>query len=333
MKTQLSFRRKTYMLLLAGATAYVALFPLVAKSQLSYPDKPIKWVVPFPAGGGLDAISRVVAQETAPRLKQPILVDNRTGAGGTIGTAFVAQSSPDGYTIMSIDNGSFTTAQHFYTLIPYSPPRDLRVVATLVRLPVVLVTGVNHVAKTYAEFDAFARSRPGKINYGSVGAGNPLMVGMELLQQRTNLKFQHVPYRAMTGVLTDLSTGEIDAALVDFGSARPFIDSGKIRILAVATEQRLPLAPNAPTFDELGVKNLPISLWHSVAVPAKTPDAIVEKLAQAIQEAMLSPAVKSQMDSSGAQMFFKSGKVAADYWRDQVAFWEPIVKPMNIKLD
>jgi len=156
---------------------------------------------------------------------------------------------------------------------------------------------------------------------------------MELLQQRTNLKFQHVPYRAMTGVLTDLSTGEIDAALVDFGSARPFIDSGKIRILAVATEQRLPLAPNSPTFDELGVKNLPISLWHSVAVPAKTPDAIVEKLAQAIQEAMLSPAVKSQMDSSGAQMFFKSGKVAADYWRDQVAFWEPIVKPMNIKLD
>ncbi|CAN7724589.1 tripartite tricarboxylate transporter substrate binding protein [Variovorax sp. LjRoot84] len=299
----------------------------------TYPDKPIKWVVPVSAGGGMDAVTRIVSAGMATALKQPIVVDNRTGAAGTIGTGYVAQSAPDGYTVLTIDNSNFTTAHLVFSKLAYAAPKDLKLVATLVRLPLVLAVPGDSPSKSFQDFIQSAKADPGKISYGSPGVGSPLHVGMELLQTRTGTKMQHVPYRGMGNILTDLSTGTIGAALVDFGSARSFAASGRIKILAVATEKRLAQLPDVPTLDELEVKNVPISLWFALAVPAGTPEAAVTRLAHAAQSALESPDAKSKFETIGAQVFLKTGSEVTAFGREQVAFWESIVKPMAIKLD
>ena len=188
-------------------------------------------------------------------------------------------------------------------------------------------------SRTFQDFVQSSKASAGKASYGSPGVGSPLHVGMELLQARTGAKMQHVPYRGMGNILTDLSTGTIGAALVDYGSARSFAETGRIRILAVATEKRLPQLPAVPTLDELEVRHLPISLWFALAVPAGTPDAVVTRLAQAAQSALDTPEVKSMFDTIGAQVFLKTGAEVTTFGREQAAFWESVVKPMGIKLD
>ena len=325
--------RKASVLLGAGALAWMALAPSVHAQSPAYPDKPVRWVVPFPAGGGLDSVSRVVAAEMAALLGQPVVVDNRVGAGGTIGAASVASSPADGYTLMSLDSGSYTTSHLFYTKLNYNAVRDFKLVGTMVRLPVVLAVPANSPLKTYQDFVAFAKANPGKGNYASPGLGTPQHTGMELLQSRTGLKLQHIPYKAMSAILTDLSTGQVDVAFSDYGSAKSFLDGGRIRLLAVATERRLPVQPNVPTFDELGVKSLPVSMWHSFVVPGKTPDAVVERLSTVLNTALQSPKMKAQVDASSSQVFFKNGREGAAYVNEQAAMWAPIVKGLNIQLD
>ncbi|MGJ7602745.1 Bug family tripartite tricarboxylate transporter substrate binding protein [Variovorax sp. LT1R20] len=299
----------------------------------TYPDRPIKWVVPVPAGGGMDAVTRIVSAGMATVLNQPMVVDNRAGAAGTIGTGYVAQSAPDGYTVLTIDNSLFTTAHLIFSKLPYAAPKDLKLVATLVRIPLVLAVPGDSPSKNFQEFIQSSKDNPGKISYGTPGVGSPLHVGMELLQSRTSTKMQHVPYRGMSTILTDLSTGTIGAALVDFGSARSFAASGRIKILAVATEKRMSQLPLVPTLEELEVKNVPISLWFALAVPVNTPEGAVTRLAQAAQISLESPEAKSKLETIGAQAFLKTGPEAATFSREQVAFWEAIVKPMAIKLD
>jgi tripartite-type tricarboxylate transporter receptor subunit TctC len=298
-----------------------------------YPDKPIRWVVPVPAGGGMDAVTRIVSAGMATTLKQTIIVDNRTGAAGTIATGYVAQSAPDGYTVLTIDNSLFATAHLVFSKLTYVAPKDLKLVATLARIPLVLAVPGDSPIKNFQDFIQSTKANPGKISYGSPGIGSPLHVGMELLQTRTGTKMQHVPYRGMSSILTDLSTGTIGAALVDFGSAKSFAASGRIKILAVATEKRLSHLPDVPTLDELEVKNVPISLWFALAVPASTPEAVVTRLAQAAQLSLESPEAKSKLETIGAQAFLKTGSEVTAFSREQVAFWESIVKPMAIKLD
>jgi tripartite-type tricarboxylate transporter receptor subunit TctC len=171
------------------------------------------------------------------------------------------------------------------------------------------------------------------LNYATPGMGTPQHTGTELLQARTYIKLQHVPYKSMTNILSDLSTGQVDVALSDFGSARTFVDGSRLRLLAVATEERLAAAPTVPTFDELGVKALPISFWHSLVVPAATPDQIVEQLRASLKRALQSSKVKAQMDAASSQPFFLAGEEGDAYVRTQAAMWEPIVKSLNVTLD
>ena len=333
-KTQAGRRAVTKTLLTALSSAILATVAADTWAQpATYPDKPIKWVVPVSAGGGMDAVTRIVSAGMATTLNQPIVVDNRAGAAGTIGTGYVAQSAPDGYTVLTIDNSNFTTAHLIFSKLAYTAPKDLKLVATLVRLPLVLAVPGDSPSKNFQEFIQSSKANPGKISYGSPGVGSPLHVGMELLQTRTGTTMQHVPYRGMGNILTDLSTGTIGAALVDFGSARSFAESGRIKILAVATENRLSQLPAVPTLDELEVKNLPISLWFAIAVPAGTPEAAVTRLARAAQQSVESPEAKSKFETIGAQVFVKTGSEVTAFGREQVVFWESVVKPMGIKLD
>ncbi|UUX95317.1 tripartite tricarboxylate transporter substrate binding protein [Aquabacterium sp. J223] len=287
----------------------------------------------YPAGGGLDVMTRVVAEDMAKRLQQPIVVDNRSGAGGTLGTASVAKSPADGYTVMTIDMGGYTTAQHLYAGLSYLPPRDLQVVGTWAMLPFMLAVNANLPVKNYQEFVAHARAHPGKLNYGTSGVGNPLHISMELLQQRTGTKLVHVPYKAMVNMVADLASGEVQAAIGDYGSFKPFVQSGKVRLLAVATDSRLPHIPDVPTFSELGVKDYPISVWLALATPKGVPQQVVDRLTAALAETLQTQEVKDKFATFGVVPFFSSGPKAADFVRSQVTFWEGVVKPMNIRLD
>jgi len=333
-KTQPGRRAVTKTVLTTLCSAMLAMVAADTWAQTAtYPDKPIKWVVPVPAGGGMDAVTRIVSAGMATALNQPIVVDNRSGAVGTIGAGYVAQSAPDGYTVLTIDNSLFATAHLVFSKLAYSAPKDLKLVATLVRIPLVLAVPGDSPSKNFQEFIQSAKANPGKISYGSPGVGSPLHVGMELLQTRTGTKMLHVPYRGMSNILTDLSTGTIGTALVDLGSARSFAESGRIKILAVATEKRLSQLPAVPTLDELEVKNVPISLWFALAVPAGTPEAAVTRLAHAAQLSLESPEAKSKFETIGAQVFLKTGSEVTAFGREQAAFWESVVKPMAIKLD
>jgi len=333
-KPQPGRRAVTKTMSMALCSAMLALIAADTWAQTAtYPDKPIKWVVPVPAGGGMDAVTRIVSAGMATTLNQPIVVDNRAGAAGTIGTGYVAQSAPDGYTVLTIDNSNYATAHLVFSRLAYVAPRDLKLVATLVRLPLVLAVPGDSPSKNFQDFIRSSKANPGRISYGSPGVGSPLHVGMELLQTRTGTTMQHVPYRGMSNILTDLSTGIIGAALVDFGSARSFAESGRIKILAVATEKRLSQLPAVPTLDELKVNNLPISLWFALAVPARTPEAAVARLAHAARVSVESPEAKSKFETIGAQVFVKTGAEVAAFSHQQAVFWESIVKPMAIKLD
>ncbi|UUZ71203.1 tripartite tricarboxylate transporter substrate binding protein [Polaromonas sp. P1(28)-8] len=278
-------------------------------------------------------MTRLMANEMSNLLKQPIIVDNRVGAGGTIASNYVAKAQPDGYTLHTMDVCGYTSVQHLYSNLPYSPPKDIKIVSLLVRQPFVLVVNANSAAKTYQELVALAKKEPGKLNYGSSGVGTPLHIAMEMFQVRSGIKLAHVPYKAMVSMMTDLVSGQVEVALGDYGSLKPFIQNGKLRPLAVAMDARIAALPDVPTFDELGVKNLPVSVWLSLATPAGVPAAIVDKLAVAAKDAVLSPAVRDKLANVGIEPFVLSGKDAATFLSAQVTLWAEALKPLNIRID
>jgi tripartite-type tricarboxylate transporter receptor subunit TctC len=321
-------------LVIAAAAAFVLpTVPARAQGGDAFPTKPIKWVAPYPAGGGLDAVTRMYASEMAPQLGQPLVVDNRTGAGGTIGAAFVAKSPADGYTIMTIDSNSYATANLLYRNLPYQSLKDIQLVSTLVRLPIVLAVSQGHPARSFGELLQKVKASPGKVSFATPGVGSPQHAFMELFQVRTGSSVLHVPYKAMPSLLTDLSTGQVEMALSDYGSIKPFIDAGKVRVLASATQARLPMLPNVPTFDEVGVKDYHVAIWHSLAVPAGTPPHIVDRLATLASEAARSQKIREQLAVIGGEPIALTGQAARDFGRQQVALWESVLKPLNLRLD
>ena len=304
-----------------------------AQTAEKYPQRPIKWLVPYAVGGGLDAVTRIYASELASHMDQPVIVDNRIGASGTIGIAAGVKAPADGYNLLSIDNNAYTTHSLFYKNLTYNAPRDLQIVATIARVPVVLAVAVNHPAKTYQQFIDGALADAGRMTYASPGVGTPQHIGMELLQSRTGARMLHVPYKGAAAMLTDLAGGQVQVALSDYGSIKPFYDAGKVRLLAVATENRLSALPNVPTFHEVGLRNFPISIWHAVTVPTGTPQSAVDALSARLEEASRSQAVREKLAAISAENFFQAGAMAAEFGRSQVEFWQNIVRPLNIRLD
>jgi tripartite-type tricarboxylate transporter receptor subunit TctC len=285
---------------LAAALAALSAAPCLALAQ-AWPSRPISLVVPYPAGGPVDVSARLVAQKLQAALGQPVVVENKPGAGGNIGADFVAKSAPDGNTLVMGAIATHAINPALYAKMPYDPIRDFRHVALVVQVPNVLVVNNDLPARTVAEFIALVKANPGKFDFASGSTGSTGHLAGELFKQMTGTFMVHIPYKGAGPAVTDLLAGRVHLMFDNLASALPNIRAGKVRALAVTTLKRSGFVPDLPTLDESGLKGFDMTTWWGVMAPAKTPDAIVERLASEIGTAIRAPDVKERLAAMGSE--------------------------------
>lgn len=307
-------------------------FTGLAQAQ-SYPAKPIRWVVPYPAGGGSDFLARTIGQQLSHQINQSVLVDNKPGGNTAIAASEVARSTPDGYTILSADNGTMVFNSALYARLSYNPEKDLVPVTLMGKFPMILVVGPNSEFKTAKEFIAKAKASPGRINYGSAGAGSPHHLAMELLKVNAGLHMVHIPYRGAAPALTDLAGGQVGAMMVDLAAGAGFLKGGKVRPLAVANATRLPQLPDVPTFAELGFKGVEAAAQVGLVAPAGTPADVVASLQRQVAAAIQQPAIRQKLIDFGIEPVANTPQQYADLNRVEVARWHKLIRDQKISLD
>ncbi|MCI5067524.1 tripartite tricarboxylate transporter substrate binding protein [Acidovorax sp.] len=299
----------------------------------SYPAKPIRWVVPYPAGGGSDFLARTIGQQLATQISQTVTVDNKPGANTAIAAVDVARSPADGYTILSADNGTMVFNSALYSKLTYNPDKDLVPVTLMGRFPMILVVGPNSDIRDAKDFVAKAKAAPGKLSYGSAGAGSPHHLAMELLKVNSGLHMVHIPYRGAAPALTDLAGGQVNAMMVDLAAGAGFIKGGKVRPLAVAHPTRLPQLPDVPTFAELGFKGVEASAQVGVVAPAGTPTDVVAALQKQVAAAINQPAIRQKLVDFGIEPVGSTPQQYSDLIRSEVQRWHKLIREQKISLD
>jgi tripartite-type tricarboxylate transporter receptor subunit TctC len=298
-----------------------------------WPAKPIRLNVPFPAGGGTDILSRVLANRLAETLKQPVIVENKPGAGGNIGVDATAKSPADGYTLVMGQTANLAINPTLYANLPYDPTRDLVPVALVADSPVVLVVGAESRFKTLADIMAAGKAKPGDLTYASPGNGTVSHLVGELLQQTAGVKMQHIPYKGASQALTDLMGGRVDLFVSSVPSALAQIKGGKLRAIAVTSKSRSPSLPDVPTVAESGFPGFDATTWFGILAPAKTPQAVVDKLNAEINAALTFPEVREKIASEGGAAL---GGTAADFaalLKADLVRWGGIVKSSGAKVE
>lgn len=287
-------RRRLHLCALGLATTLLA---SPAWSQASdWPSRPIHMVVPFPPGSSPDTLARMVAEPLAQKLGQPVVVDNKPGAGGNIGTRQVAQAKPDGYTILLTINGPIVTAPALYkNTLGYDPQKDLQVISMVGTSPNVLVVPANAPADNVQQFVERARAKPGDLNYGTVGPGSSSHLGMAMLEQEAGISLLQVPYSGFPQVITSIVAGDVHAGFMVPGVAMPQVNAGKVKVLGVTSLEESDVLPGLPTVASQGYPGFESISWDALFVPAATPADIVEKLNKAVLEVLDMPTVKQQM--------------------------------------
>jgi len=316
---------------MAAAAALVAALP--ARGD-TYPSKPIRWVVGYPAGSGMDALARVVGEALGKSLGQAVIIDNKSGAAGALAAKDVATAPADGYTLLNVDMGTYTLNPHLYAKLPYDPKRDFKVVAPLVTLPMVLYVPASMPVNNVQEFVKYVKSQPaGSVNFASSGMGNPVHLTMELFMRQAGLTMTHVPYRGSPAAMADLIGAQVQALFNDPNTGTPHVKSGKLKVLGVAMPRRIEALPDVPTMAEQGFAvDLPV--WVSVGVPAATPQPVIDRLNTALNDIMRSPDVSSRMGVMGFSISERSSSQQADdFARKQLDALGVILQPMNIKLE
>jgi len=298
----------------------------------SYPNRPIRFVVPFPPGGGNDIVGRIVATQLAERLAQQVVVDNRGGAGGTIGTQITANAPADGHTML-VNNISLAVNHTLIKKLPYDVLKDLAPVSLLGRQPNMVVVHPGNPAKTLGELLEMARAKPGQIQYGSGGVGTASHLATEMLKLMTSTEMTHVPYKGLGPALTDLMGGRLHLIISTMASALPQMNAGKLRPLAVTTAQRSSFFPSVPTMQEAGVKDYEFSTWYGLLVPAATPTAIIARLNSATRAAVDSAAVKEQFSRQGLEAASSTPEEFGTYLRSEVAKWARVIKASGATAD
>ena len=298
-----------------------------------WPDKPVTWMVPYPAGGGSDTFARPVAAAMADRLGQPMVIDNRSGAGGTIGTAVAARAPADGYTLLLGDTG-LTYAPIIYPKAGFDFARDFAPISALARLPYVLVINPAKLdVATLVAFIGAAKSAPGAIDIGSTGLGTVTHLAIGLFEARAGVKFNHVPYRGGGPMLQDLLAGQVAAAFVVISAAASLVKSGKLRALAVAGRYREPLLPDVPTMDQAGLADFRATIWFGLFAPSRTPDTILDRLHGAVQAALGEEKIKQLWAEQGAKVELESRADFARFVAADTERWSRIARAANIQMD
>ena len=299
-----------------------------------YPARPIKLVVPYAAGGPTDVLGRLVAEFLGRDLKQAVFVENKAGAQGAIGAESVARSEPDGYTLFVTAASIIVLNPMLYKKLPYDPVRDFRMLALVTDLPVVMEIHPSVPAKTVAEFVAWAKQNPGKINFGSAGTGGTIHLAGEMFKQMAGIDMTHVPYKGAGPALTDLLSGNIQVMFDTLGTALPPVKSGLVRALGVSSTQRSPDLPDVPTIAESGYPDYRVSVWYGIAAPAKLPDDIALKIGASLDRALNDDAFRASLEKIGFPVFRpRSAAAIAEFIDADTARWSGVIKSLNISLD
>jgi len=321
----------TGLLALPLATALVSL-PAHAQSA-AWPSKPMRWLVPYPAGGGSDVLARTIGQQLSTQIGQPVVVDNKPGGNTAIAASDLARSAPDGYTVLSADNGTLVFNPALYKTLSYSPTKDLAPVTLMGRFPMILVVSPSVQAKDAKAFIAEVKAKPEGINYASAGAGSPHHLAMELLKTEAGLKLTHAPYRGAAPALADVAGGQVPAMMVDLAAGGGFIKGGKVRPLAVANATRLPQLPDVPTFAELGYKNVEAAALVGLVAPAATPKAVIDSLNKQVVAAIHAPEVNKKLVEFGVEPVGSTPEQFAQLLQSETVRWHRLIRELGITLD
>lgn len=309
-----------------------ALPPVPAAAQ-TYPSKPIRVVVPYPAGGATDFFARLVFTKMSDTLGQQVVVENRPGAGTAIGASEVARSAPDGYTLLLGDAGTYAFNPTLYKKLSYDPVRDFSPVSLTGRFALILAVNPSVNAKTVAEFVQAVKSRPGEINYGAPGPGSPIHLAMEFFRQRAGLNMAPIPYKGGADAMNDLLGGRISAMFPDIASGLPQIRAGKLRALAVASEKRVAALPDLPTIGESGYPGFEAWAWQGFVAPAKTPRPVIDRLNAQFAKVMADPAIQQKLSESGFEPQTSTPEQFAAYMKAEIAKWAKVIRESKITLD
>ena len=312
--------------------ASVVLFFVAAIAFAQYPERPITWVVPYPAGGGTDFMSRIVAEQMTKSLGQPIVVDNRAGAAGSIGLVAAARARPDGYTLLTGENGALTINPNFYTKLQYDPAKDFVPVGMFARIPFLLIIDPARLkVANLKEFVSYAKAHPGKLSYGSFGPGSIAHLMGEMFKIRANVDLLHVAYKGAAPAIQDFLGGQIDAIFVDYAVAKPYIDQGKMKALAVTTRERHSALPDVPTVQELGIPDYDVASWMGLMVPAATPPAIVERLTRALGAALQTSELKNAFGTRGIIIDAAGATEYSKRITEDLVKWAAVVRDARIQ--
>jgi len=316
----------------AVALTGLVLCAVGAQAADPYPNKPIKWIVPFPPGGAMDSMARTLGEKLSTSMKQPVIVENRPGAGGTIGSNLVAKAAPDGQTIMIVSIGQAVNPS-IYPKLPYDSGKDFEPVSLVGIVPNILVAHPSVKANNVKELIALAKAQPGKITYASAGNGTTVHLAAELFNSMAGVDIMHVPYKGSAPAVTDLMGGQVDIMFDSLSSAKPYVETGKLKALAVTTAKRSKAFPNVPTVAESGLPGYELSGWYAVFVPAKTPKPIVDRLHAELVKALKQDDVRARFALLGAEPVGSSPQELAATLKTETARWEKIVRERNIKAD
>lgn len=322
-------RRLTF----AIAASVALALPAASALAQAYPNKPVRLIVPYPAGGGTDFFARTVGGKLSELLGQPIIIENKPGAATIIGAEAAATSAPDGYTALIADSTTLAVNPSLYKKLPYDPIKDFSPVTLTARFAMLLVVNPTlSKATTVQEFIEEAKKEQGKMSYASVGAGTTHHLTMELFQQRTGVKLNHVPYKGAGPAIQDVVGGQVPVMFVDLAAGRPMINAGKLRVLAVASPKRISALPNVPTFAEQGVAQFEAWAWQGLAVPTGTPKEIIARLGTEYAKAVADPGVRQKLVEAGVEPVTSSPEEMNSYIKSETAKWAQVIKEGDIKV-
>jgi tripartite-type tricarboxylate transporter receptor subunit TctC len=315
----------------AALLAAVAATSGVAIAQ-AYPQRPLRFVLPFPPGGGADNLARIVGQPAGEKLGQQIVIDNRAGAGGNIAAEIVARAAPDGYTLLQ-GNVAHAISTSLYRKLPYDLLKDFKPVTQLASIPFLLAVNPTLNANSIKDLIALAKAQPGQLNYASSGSGGPSHMAMELFKSAAGIEIRHIPYKGAVPAATDIIAGQVQMMFFTVSAALPYIASGRLKGLAIASSRRSQLAPDMPTVGEAGLPGFEATTWFGVMVPRDTPASVVARLHSAFVAALNAPEVRERLVRQGFDIVGSSPAEFGSYVKAEIPKWAKVVKSSGASVD